>query len=263
MRQYLYIFLIGIFIPVFSGYYFIVNTTDESFKCKKGLMSAAWYEYGKDEQVPNIPNIPSGFLILVDTSQISKDFVSASENFKRKNIREIDSLGYCRWWYDWGKLDKSAKARLAAERRKEYVRIADSIHQANNGVQKVWLINNTSKPVYVQMQDGSYMCVMEGLTKNKVWRPIQYWQSSWCGNSYYSKAIGPDSATSFVCQIPSRGDYRTKLRFKLLGYGGSYLSNEFDGTINYCEFVEDSSDYELNWRIDKKIAHLPLDSFLR
>ena len=110
------------------------------------------------------------------------------------------------------------------------------------------------------MQDWSYICLLQGLTKGGQWFPIQYWRFSTCGNSYYDKHFPPKTANSFITTIPNKGDYETKLRFKLLGIDKFYYSNEFTGKINYCDFVEDSTNY--NDRRSKPEPHYKLDSIV-
>jgi len=110
------------------------------------------------------------------------------------------------------------------------------------------------------MQDWSYICVLQGLTKGGQWFPLQYWRFSNCGNSYHDKHFPPKTANSFITTIPNKGDYETKLRFKLLGTDKFYYSNEFTGKINYCDFVEDSTNY--NDRSSKPEPHYKLDSIV-
>ena len=152
------------------------------------------------------------------------------------------------------KFEKLEKQKIS------YRQQADSAHIKNNqGQNQVWIINNSKDTVTIQMQDWSFICVLQAKTKGGQWYPIQYWRFSTCGNSYYSKHFPPKTANSFVTKLPNEGDYKTKIRYKLLGADKFFYSNEFDGRINYCEFVEDSTNY--NNRGEPQ-PHFKLDSLI-
>ncbi|MNE57953.1 hypothetical protein D3C80_1529510 [compost metagenome] len=122
--------------------------------------------------------------------------------------------------------------------------------------QEVWLINNSSDTIEVQMQDGSYVCILEAKNKSHKWKPIEFWRFSRCGNSYYSKRFLPKTANSFLAIHLNKGEYKTKLRYKLLGADKFYYSNEFDGQIEYCQFLEDSSSFTSRGRPHYKLDTL-------
>jgi len=237
-----------------------VNKPDkEIFNCSKGEMRSAWYEHGKDEPIPSVKGLKKEFQILVDTNLKANNFISFDEEYFRKS--EHKDMSDFNWIKGWDKLtenQKIEKTRLqkAADKDK-----ADSIHLINNnGQQQVWIINNSKDTVVIQMQDWLFICVLQALTKGNHWYPIQYWRFSGCGNSYHYKYFLPKTANSFITDLPKKGDYKTKLRYKLLGKDKYYYSNEFEGSINYCRFVEDTSRYEN--RFGKKQPHFKLDSLI-
>jgi len=232
----------------------------ENFNCTKGLMKNAWYEYGMDENIPPIKDLSSEFIILVDTNLQATNFVSFEEDYSRRRSTELDTTDLD-WTDGWDKLTTKQKLEKLNQERKSHLLQANSAHILNNqGQQQVWIINNTRDTVSIQMQDWSYICILQGLTKGGQWFPIQYWGFSHCGNSYYDKHFPPKTANSFITRIPNKGDYETKLRFKLLGADKFYYSNEFKGKINYCDFVEDSTNY--NERRGKPEPHYKLDSVI-
>lgn len=221
------------------------KTFDENFKCTKGLMKGAWYEHGIDETIPPIKNLRSGFFILVDTNYKATNFISFDEDYSRTKSKTLDtSFLSLLNPEDWEKFSLEEKLEKLSEQKVSYKQQADSAHIKNNqGQNQIWIINNTTDTVSIQMQDWSYICILQGLTKGGQWFPIQYWRFSTCGNSYYDKHFPPKTVNSFITTIPKKGDYETKLRFKLLGIDKFYYSNEFTGNINYCDFVEDSTTY--------------------
>lgn len=227
---------------------------DEKFNCSKGLMKGAWYELGIDEAIPTIKTLSNGFIILVDTNFKATNFISFDEDYSRTEAHTLDtSFLSLLNPEDWEKLSVNGKLEKLAEQKISYRQQADSAHIKNNkGQNQIWIINNTTDTVSIQMQDLSYICVLQALTKGGQWCPIQYWRFSTCGNSYHDKHFPPKTANSFVTILPNKGDYETKLRFKLLGTDKFYYSNEFTGRINYCEFVEDSTSYS-----DRRLKHEP------
>lgn len=232
----------------------------ETFDCKTGQMKSAWYEHGIDEPIPNIKGLQNEFVIIVDTNFKATNFISFDEDYSRERSTKLDTSDLS-WTDDWEKLTTKQKLEKVNQEKKSYLIQADSAHILNNqGQQQVWIINNSKDTVTIQMQDWSFICVLQAKTIGEQWYPIQYWSFSTCGNSYYFKHFPPKTANSFVTKLPNEGDYKTKLRYKLLGADKFFYSNEFDGRINYCEFVEDSTNY--NNRIGEPQPHFKLDSLI-
>jgi hypothetical protein len=238
------------------------KSINEIFNCRTGLMEKAWYEQGIDEKIPTLKNLDTGFIILVDTNFKATNFISIDEEYTRMLSNEPNTAYLSIFEPEvWEKLSVKQKLKKLKEQKFSYKQQADSLHIKNNqGQNRVWLINNTIDTVSIQMQDFSYICVLQGLTKGGQWFPVQFWKFSTCGNSYIDKHFPPKTANSFITTIPNRGDFETKLRFKLLGTDKFYYSNEFIGKINYCEFVEDSTNY--NERISPPKPHYKLDSIV-
>lgn len=235
----------------------------ENFNCTNGLMQSASYEQGIDEPIPPIKNLSNSFIIVVDTNLKATNFVSVKEDYSRKRSKELDTA-YLSLLdpEEWEKLSVGQKIEKLAAQKNAHVQQANYTHAQNNqGQNQIWIINNTADTVSVQMEDWSYICILQGLTKSGQWCPIQYWRLSNCGNSYYYKHFPPKTASSFVMAMPNRGNYETKLRFKLLGTDKFYYSNEFTGKIDYCDFFEDNSRYYDNMANFK--SHYKLDSIIR
>lgn len=203
----------------------------DSIDCKEGQMQAARFEMGTKEEVPDFLQKMSDFGIYVDTTNRAINFVSFHEDY----LRTSDSS-------------------MSGEN-------PDSIHKVNNtNKQQVWIYNRSEKDVTLQMQDWWYICILQAKTPNGNWQPIQYWRFSSCGNSYYDETFKPNTANSFVFEIPKYGDFKTQLRFKLLGKEIFHYSNSFAGSINLCDFVENEKTYirlrhapEPNYKLDSLI----------
>jgi hypothetical protein len=214
----------------------------KSLECFKGKMNRAWYEHGTDDSIPNISGLAEEFIILVDTAYKSRNFISYDEEYNRLCSASLDTSDFT-WIHNWDKLTNRQKLKKMRQEKSASKTQADSIHLLNNqGQQQVWIVNNSKNPITIQMQDWSYVCILEALNSSGQWHAIEYWQFSNCGNSYHYKKFLPKSANSFITSLPSKGDYKTKLRYKLLGKDKFYYSNEFQGKINHCQFVEDIAD---------------------
>lgn len=62
------------------------------------------------------------------------------------------------------------------DQRKDFIIAVDkSCKPTNNGQHIVRFINNTTDTVVLKTQDGSFMAVMQGLTKSGRWCAIQFW----------------------------------------------------------------------------------------
>ena len=218
---------------------------NETFNCIKGEMKSEWYEEGINETIPKLKNIMIGFMILVDTNNKATNYISEYEEYLRKLSNPVDtsSLRFIRYNQERVLSVQEINEKLA-ELKIKFQRQADSVHIENNqGQNQIWIINNSLDTVSVQLQDYSFICILQGLSKGGQWFPIQYWKLSNCGNSFTKKYFPPGIANSFITRIPKNGDYETKLRFKLLGTNKFYYSNEFTGKINECDFVEDMTQY--------------------
>lgn len=223
-------------------------------------MQRAWYEYGAYEPISDITGLTNVFQIKVDSDCKAINFVSCNEQYCRERSMQLDTTDL-QWMEGWDMLTVNEKLQMRDKERADYKQEADSVHLANNrGQQQVWIINNSDDTVTIPVQDWSYICILQGRAKDGLWYPVQYWNFSTCGNSYSDKHFPPKTANSFVTTIPREGDFATKLRYKLLGKNNFYYSNEFDGKIDRCQFVEDSSSYR-RYGI-KRLPHYKLDSII-
>ncbi len=99
-----------------------------------------------------------------------------------------------------------------------------------------FLVNTTDSTFRATKQDGSLIMIQEALDDKGVWKPIEYWLHSGCGNSYdISLELEPGKYTI----IPIRkltGDFKTKFRLKL-EYGSDILySDAYDGFLDLAIF---------------------------
>lgn len=101
-----------------------------------------------------------------------------------------------------------------------------------------YIVNGTEKNLSLQLQDGSLFMIQEAQNNKGEWLPIEHWEYSWCGNSYYSW-LGLDK--KYYAVFPVRiysGNYKTKIRLKMLDDRTKkiYYSESFEGQINPSYF---------------------------
>lgn len=213
------------------------NLINEDQCCDVEKMKNAYYEKSYIDTIIPIKNLSNNFSIIVDSNVKATNFISYQENYLREQSIELDTSAFKIVYLEkWNKLTNKKKIEFIKQKMLLSKYQADSIHTVNNqGQHQVWIINNTKDNISVQMQDGSYICVLQALTKDGKWTSIQNWNFSWCGNSYFNKVFKPQTANSFITTIPTKGDFETKLRYKLLGANEIYYSNEITGKINFID----------------------------
>ncbi len=222
-----------------------VKSVAWTLDCDTKQVWRASYELGTTQNLPANFGAQQQFVVVADTRLKAKGFVSTLERAWRNLSTGVDTLFPSRS-QSWKALTARQKQTQLARQRIKFNRIADSIHAVNNhGHYQILLLNNSADTIHLARQDGSLICVMQALTKDKQWRPVQYWQFSWCGNSYFDQLLLPKERVSLLTKLPKRGDYKTKLRYKLAGTDRFYYSNEFEGYINYQEFIEENPCYPL------------------
>lgn len=230
-------------------------------ECLKGEMKAALNVEGENEIAPRLEGLSPEFLILADTGFKAGNFVSFHEKHYREKAVTLDTSDLD-WLENWNELTVRQKFAKVKEEKKLYLIEADSEHFKNNNErQLVWIINNSIDTVAIQRQDWNYICILQAQNEDGQWYPIQNWNFSRCGNSYYIDSIPPGSSKAFITELPKDGDFQTKLRFKLLGADKFYYSNEFDGKINYCMFKDSPAKYKFMGKLNRS-SYFKLDSFV-
>ncbi|EPR73291.1 hypothetical protein ADIWIN_1722 [Winogradskyella psychrotolerans RS-3] len=84
---------------------------------------------------------------------------------------------------------------------------------------------------------GDLFMLLEAKDKNEEWKPIEYLKqySFLCGTGHEDYRLKPKH---FIFSTVKRyeGNYKTKLRVKLMSFNKIYYSNTFEGHINYSQF---------------------------
>ena len=100
----------------------------------------------------------------------------------------------------------------------------------------VAVVNPTAGPLHLPLQDGGLALLQEARDEAGVWRPIERWVRSWCGNSYSSTPLPSGFFVELV--VPRyEGPFETELRVVLPVGGGAIVSEPFRGSIDPGQFV--------------------------
>ncbi|PWJ38659.1 hypothetical protein [Sediminitomix flava] len=124
----------------------------------------------------------------------------------------------------------------------------------------VYIFNlDTTKQIYLETQDGRVLMICEAKDDKGKWKPIEYWQYSWCGNSYYDSELKRNEC-AVIKVLNFGGSFETELRYKLKNYDSVYYSNSFQGSIDINQFTL-PKDYQ-NSRITRKFDSLDYLDFI-
>lgn len=110
-----------------------------------------------------------------------------------------------------------------------------SLKEDHQGL-RLLLINRTAKEAAFGASDSRLAIICEARDQIGAWKPIEFLQSSFCGNSFHHVYLPVGHYWEF--QAPAYfGSMKTKLRYHLHDKQHIY-SNEFDGSINPARFKE-------------------------
>ncbi len=152
-------------------------------------------------------------LFQIDTTRKPNDFISKSESHYQLGLQ------------------------VHKDKKDYYSKRIKEIHVKTNNRDFIAGISNySSDTILIPIQDNSVISVLEAIDKNGLWRPIQFWPISGCGNSYYSESILPNQTLLFTVK-KDFGDFSTRMRLRLHGTDTILISQEFSGSIDYKMFT--------------------------
>jgi hypothetical protein len=109
----------------------------------------------------------------------------------------------------------------------------------------VFIQNNTNEIIELSHQDNQIYILQEAMDKNGLWKPIEYWESSDCGNSFGQIKIEPNGIIETE-STKYQGSFKTKIRFKLSADDRVFYSNILDGSINPNKLII-PNDFSFLW----------------
>jgi hypothetical protein len=131
-------------------------------------------------------------------------------------------------------------------------RIIEIHSETNNRDFIAGITNYISDTILIPIQDYSLISILEAKDKHGLWRPIQFWPISGCGNSYYSESIPPRQTLVFTIK-KDFGKSPTLMRLRLHGTDTIFISNEFLGSV-------DDKMFKIKDNIIKDYKHILCDS---
>ncbi len=107
---------------------------------------------------------------------------------------------------------------------------------------KLYLVNTTDSIIKLEASDSRLYIVAEALNEKKVWTPISYLPSSFCGNSYHTVILDKDEYWSFNIPV-FKGTIKTKLRYTLtIDKDKTISSNEIIAYLNKDQFEKEKKE---------------------
>ena len=105
----------------------------------------------------------------------------------------------------------------------------------NDSIIAVYVLNSTKDTLNLSTQDSQLYLIQEAKDIDGIWKPIEYWNYSWCGNSYGSENLSSDKIIKTNCKKYS-GKFTTEIRIRLLAGNESFYSNSIICNIDSCQF---------------------------
>ncbi len=106
----------------------------------------------------------------------------------------------------------------------------------NDSLFSIYVKNNGQKDIQLIPQDNKLTLIQEALTQDKKWKPIEFWINSDCGMSYLKEIKVKSGEIIGLRSKKYKGNFKTKIRFKLLIDKKVYYSNSITASINKSKF---------------------------
>lgn len=126
--------------------------------------------------------------------------------------------------------------------------------KTNDTIYSIYVLNNSKDSINIFRQDWHLQLIQEAKGQSGIWKPIEFWQNSDCGNSYYLQSI----KSKEIIKTDSKayqGNFLTEIRFKLKNNGKTYYSNSVNGNIDLSQFkLSETIKQNRSYTIIKKFA---------
>ncbi len=137
-------------------------------------------------------------------------------------------------------LNKEFETKIKSENKFKLIVSSDVNREIS-----VYIQNNTTDTISISHQDYKIYILQEAMDKDGIWKPIEYWKNSDCGNSF-----GEIKIESYgIIETKSReynGYFKTKIRFKLSEGNKVYYSNAIEGNIDLDKLIT-PTDFSFTW----------------
>jgi|GEM_PF-4637254 len=168
-----------------------------------------------------ITGIRSGGSRFADTNILPELYIDTKQNLPHRSpyrfsVDEADGL--------WSA--KNARKRKYSGNRNEIRQLA---------CYPVYLFNPHADSIMFTTQDNQVRMIQEAKDRRGRWKPIEYWEFSTCGNSYFP-AILPPLDFALIKMPVYHGDFETEIRLKMEFKKQVIYSAPFKGSINESQF---------------------------
>lgn len=124
--------------------------------------------------------------------------------------------------------------KLFTQNSKDSILVVTEIK--NDSLFSIYVKNNGQKDIQLIPQDNKLTLIQEARTPYKKWKPIEFWVNSDCGMSYLKKINVRSGEIISLNSKKYKGNFKTKIRFKLLIDKKVYYSNSITASINKSKF---------------------------
>lgn len=124
--------------------------------------------------------------------------------------------------------------KLFTQNSKDSILVVTEIK--NDSLFSIYVKNNGQKDVLLIPQNNKLTLIQEALNQDKKWKPIEFWVNSDCGMSYLKKINIKSEEIICLSSKKYLGNFKTKVRFKLLIDKKVYYSNSITASINKSKF---------------------------
>ena len=106
----------------------------------------------------------------------------------------------------------------------------------------VYVVNESSRAKFLYGKDRHVFAIQEALDASGWWRPIEGRAFDFCGNGRWALCVRPNEYVLFSMRRYT-GNFKTKLRIRLVNGSATYVSEPFEGEINFKQFLVEPDGY--------------------
>ena len=117
---------------------------------------------------------------------------------------------------------------------------------ANDSIFSIYVKNNQNTIITLIPEDNSLYIIQEAMNEKNQWEPIEFWGYSTCGNSYDNKIEFKPNDVLHLTSEKYSGNFKTKIRFRLLLDNKVYYSNVLNSKLNISKFEKSKWFMELS-----------------
>lgn len=123
---------------------------------------------------------------------------------------------------------------------RDTISLGNLLFSKSDSIEYFVLINTGDTAIAVIEQDWSLIAIKEAMNYKNIWQPIEFWNYSWCGNSYSDRVVLPGHIL-LMKTFRQFGSINTKLRLRLkTSTNGIIVSEPYEGNIDETYYILNS-----------------------